>query len=48
MDNHMYEPMIITLTYLSLAVSCNCVGYLEILVKYIDFFKSYRDSLLVF
>ena len=31
MDKHMSEPMIITLTDLSLAVFCNCVGYLEIL-----------------
>ena len=41
MDKHMSEPMIITLTDLSLAVFCNCVGYLEILVKYVEFFMSY-------
>ena len=41
MDKHMFEPMIITLTDLSLAVFCNCFGYLEILVKYVEFFKGY-------
>ena len=47
MDKHMSEPMIITLTDLSLAVFCNCVGYLEILVKFVQVFQElYGDCLL--
>ena len=43
----MFESMVITLTDLSLAVFCNCVGYLEILVKFVQIFQElYGDCLL--
>ena len=42
MDKHMSEPMIITLTDLSLAVFCNFVGYLEILLKFVEIFRVIR------
>ena len=49
MGKHMSEPMIITLTDLSLAVLCNWDGYLEILVKFVQILQElYGDCFLFF
>ena len=46
-DKHMSEPMIITLTDFLLLFSVT-VWYLEIPVKFVEFFKSYTGIVIVF